>query len=235
MSEISVHAGTPAEPAAPGPLHRRIGETFFAPIALFRRFGPKAPWVDVMVVAVVLSAVAMALIPAEVWVQTVRDAFAANPQAAGADPESMAAMQRGVSVVMMLVMPWIILFMQSGILLVAFTMLLGGEATYRQYLAIGAHAAVVGAVGQLATLPLIVQKGTAQASISLAALAGGADTDSFLYNFLNTFNVFLVWQVILLAVGVAAVNRRISAGTALAVLFGIYTAIAVLVGFVASR
>jgi hypothetical protein len=235
MTEISVHPDTAPEPAAPGPLHRRIGETFFAPVSLFRRFGPKAPWVDATLVAVAIMAVAMALVPADVWVQTARDAIAANPRAAGADAESMASIQRVASIVGVLVMPWIVLFLQSGILLVIFTMLMGGEASYRQYLAVGAHAAVVGAVGQLATLPLIIQKGSVQTSISLAPLAGGADADSFLSNFLNAFNVFLVWQVILLGVGVAAVNRRTSAGTALGILFGIFAVIAAVIAFFTSR
>lgn len=230
MTELSIQA----EPAgaAPGSLPKRIVDTFFAPVDLFRRFGPKAPWWDVMLVAVVLGTAAMALVPTEVWVQTTRDAMANNPNAQG-DPEAFAGLQRGIGIGASLVAPWIFLFIQSAILLVIFTMLMGGEATYRQYLAVGAHAALVGALGQLITLPLMIRQGSMQAGISLKALMPGAE--GFLPAFLGAFNVFLVWQVALLAVGAAAVNRGRSVGSALAVLFGIFVAIAAVIGLVAAR
>jgi hypothetical protein len=230
MSEIGTHAET-VETAPHGPLHRRIVEVFVSPFSLFRRFGPKAPWVDAMLVAVVLSAIAMALVPADVWLQTVRDMMAANPQQQGMSPEQMASIQRYTSIGGALVVPWIMLFVQGGILLAIFTMLMGGEATYRQYLAVSAHAGVVGAVGQLVTLPLIIGQGSVRASISLAPLAVGMGPDDFLYRFLGAFNVFIVWQVVVMALGIAAINRRRSATAPLAVLFGIFAVIAVLVAY----
>ncbi len=235
MSEIAAHAGT-AGTDLHGPLHRRIMEVFVAPITLFQRFGPKAPWVGALGVAVVVSAIAMALIPTEVWLQTARDALAAAPAGQqGMSPEAMASIQRFTSIGAMLIAPWIMLFIQSGILLGIFTMLMGGDATYRQYLAVGAHAGVVGAVGQLLTLPLIISRGSAQASISLAPLALGAGPGDFAYQFLNAFNVFLVWQFVLLALGVTAINRRASAGAALGILFGIFALIAAAIAFFTTR
>jgi hypothetical protein len=166
----------------------------------------------------------------------VREALAAAPGAAeagGPAPETMATLQRVAALVGVLTVPWIILLVQSGILMGVFTALLGGQATFRQYLAVGAHAGLVGAVGQLLTLPLIVQRGSASASISLGVLVPPGD--GFLPAFLGVLNVFLIWQVALLGVGVAAVNRSRSAATPLAVLFGIFLAVAAAVALFQTR
>lgn len=232
MSDLSIARETP-ETAAPGSLPKRIADVFLAPISLFERFGPKAPWVDVMLVAVVVGTIVMALIPGDVWVQTVRDQLAGNPETQGMDPGAMVGVQRIVAIVASLIAPWIILFVQSGILLVIFTMLMGGEAKYRQYLAVGAHAAIVGAVGQVVALPLIIAQGNAQAGISLGALMPGAE--GFLPAFLGAFNVFLLWQIVLLALGVTAINRRGSPAAALGILLGIFVLIAAVIGFFAAR
>src|SRR3712207_1122488 len=99
MTDIP-HGITNAETAAPEPhagsFPKRVVDTFFSPIALFRRFGARPPWVDVMALSVVLGLVAFALVPQDVWVATMEDAMRQRGQQLppGADPASMAGMQR---------------------------------------------------------------------------------------------------------------------------------------------
>jgi hypothetical protein len=223
---------TPQEPHA-GSFPRRVMDTFFSPVALFQRFGARPPWVDVMILGVVLGVIAFALIPKDVWVNTMEEAMRQRGQAApqGMDPQQMAGFQRISGIVASAIFPWIFLPVQAGLMVLIFSVILGGGATFRQYVGVVAHASLVGAVGQLAALPVILQKGV-MAGITLGAVANGLDHDGFLYQFLNAFNVFLVWQIVLLGLGAAALNRRIGAGTAVGVLMGLYAVVAAIIAIV---
>jgi Yip1 domain len=219
----------PQEPYA-GSFPRRVMDTFFSPVALFSRFGARPPWWDVMLLSVVLGVAAFALIPAEVWVNTMEEAMRQNggEVPSGMDAESMARIQRITGMVAGAIVPWILLPITAGVMVLLFNVILGGGATFRQYVGVVAHSNLVTGVGSLAALPVILQKGT-MAGITLGALAGGMDPDSFVYQFLNAWNVFLVWQLVLLALGAAALNRRLSAGTAVGVLLGLYAVVAVII------
>ena len=227
-----------ASPAAPEPnagsFPKRVVDTFFSPIALFQRFGARPPWVDVMIVSVVLGIVAFALIPSDVWVATMEEAMRQQGQELppGADPASMAGMQRIFGMVAAVLMPWIFLAIQAGLMVLIFSVVLGGKATFRQYVGVVAHASLIGAVGQLAALPIIIRQGVMSQGITLGALVGGMDHDAFLYQFLNAWNVFMIWQLVVLGLGASALNRRIGAGTAIGVLLGVYAVIAAVIAAV---
>jgi hypothetical protein len=225
-AEPAPQASAP-EPDA-GSFPRRVVDTFFSPVALFRRFGARPPWVDVMILSVAIGVLVFALIPAEVWTATMEEAMRQQGRElpAGADPETMAGMQRIGGMVSGVIVPWIMLAIQAGIMVLIFGVVLGGGATFRQYAGVVAHASLIGAVGQIAALPIILQKGVMTQGITLAALAGGMDQDAFLYQFLNAFNVFVVWQVVVMGLGAAALNRRLGAGTAVGALLGLYACIA---------
>jgi general stress protein CsbA len=216
----------PPEPHA-GSFPRRVMDTFFSPVALFQRFGARPPWVDVMILSVVLGVVVFALTPGEVLMETMRARGQEIPP--GTDPGQVALFGRIAGFVASVVFPWILLAVTAGVMVLLFSVILGGGATFRQYVGVVAHASLIGAVGQLAALPITLQKGVVSSGITLGALAGGMDPESFLYQFLNAWNVFLIWQLVVMGLGASAINRRIPAGTAVGVLLGVYAVIAVLI------
>jgi len=228
----------PATPTAPEPhagsFPRRVIDTFLSPVALFRRFGARPPWVDVTIVGVVVGLLAFALIPSEVLVNTAQEAMRrqGTEVPAGMDPGAMAGIQRISMMVAAVVMPWIVLAVTAGVMVLLFSVILGGSATFRQYLSVVAHASLIGAVGSLAALPITLSTGVMSSGITLGALAGGMDPDSFVYQFLNAWNVFLVWQLVVMGLGASTLNRRIGAGTAIGVLLGVYACIAVLIAVI---
>lgn len=227
-ADSSAHHPAAQEPDA-GSFPRRVIDTFLSPVALFSRFGARPPWVDVMALSVVIGLLVLALIPPDVWVATMEEAMRQQGQELppGADPAAMAGIQRIAGMVVGgAIAPWIMLVIQAGLMVLVFSVVLGGKATFRQYLGVVAHASLIGAVGQIASLPITLQQGVMTQGITLAALAGGMEKDSFVYQFLNVFNVFLVWQVVVMALGAATLNRRIGAGTAVGVLLGLLAFIA---------
>ena len=235
MTDTIVYAdssATPAEEPHAGSFLRRVIDTFFSPVALFSRFGARPPWVDVTVLSVALGLLGLALVPSEVWVATMEEAMRGQDQPAGMDMEAMAGMQRAFGMGAAVVFPWIMVATVAGLMTLVFTAIMGGRATYRQYLSVVAHVSLVGAVGQLAALPIILQKGVMSSGITLGALAVGMDPDSFVYQFLNAFNVFILWQLVLLALAVHTLNRKIGTGAALGVLLGLNAVVALIVALV---
>lgn len=222
--------GTPAAEARPEPFPSRVLNTFVAPLPMFRRFGERPPWLDVFVLSIVLSLVGMVLIPQDVWVETAREAVRQNPQLAqgGAQPEQMAGMQRIFGIIAGVVMPWIMLAVMAGLATLVFSVVMGGTARFRQYVAVVAHSNLIAAVGALATLPVIMGRGS-MAQITLAAVAPGLEPTSFAYYFLSMLAVFFLWQLVVIGVGAGALNRRISPATGVAVLLGLYLAISLAV------
>ncbi|MBB4635820.1 YIP1 family protein [Longimicrobium terrae] len=219
----TAYAPAAQEPqAAPGSFVRRVADTFLSPIALFGRFGARPPWVDVTVLSVVIMAGAIAMVPESVYLETMREAVRQQGQQMTPAMEGMAGMQRVFALGATVVMPWIALVISAGLLTLIFSVLMGGKATFRQHVSVMAHAGLIGAVGLWARLPVILQKRDMQAGISLAALAPSAEPGSFTYKFLNAWDVFTIWQYVVIAFGVAIVGRRTGVGTAVAVILGLY-------------
>lgn len=218
----------PQEPYA-GSLPKRVVDTFISPIALFQRFGSRPPWVDVMILSVVLSLLVLYLTPSDVLVATVEETMRQRGQQmpAGADPQSMVGMQRIFGTIFGAVTPWIILVIYAGVMTLIFNVVMGGRARFRQYVSVVAHSFLIYALGQLVYLPIAIQQGVmSPGGLSLGVLAAGMDHDSFVYQFLNYLNVFGLWQAVVMGLGAATLNRRIGAGTAVAVMLALSAAFA---------
>jgi hypothetical protein len=234
MSTIAAQdASTLAEePQGPGPLHKRIVDTFFSPGELFARFGADAPWGLALLVATLLSAAAFLMVPTELLVEQMREQLASNPQAAGVDPAGMAGIGKVSMIVGNLIMVPIISLITAGILVLLFKVAMDGEAGYRQYLAVVSHVAIVGAVGAWITMGVMIASGDLQNQLSLALLVPGLERDTFAFRFLNILSVFALWQMALYAVAAAAMNRRITTGKAAVAVFAAFAAVAALFAFI---
>ena len=120
----------------------------------------------------------------------------------------------------------------GGLVLVVFTMLLGGAATFKQTFAVAAHASVIVAVQQIFSLPLSYASGEF-AGANLAVFAPMLEETSFAVRFLGAIDLFLVWWVFSLSVGIAVLYRRRTGGIFTS-LMGVYLAIALILAIVRS-
>jgi hypothetical protein len=94
----------------------------------------------------------------------------------------------------------------AGVLFGVFAVL-GGTASYKQVMAVVGHGGVIGAVWELVSLPLYFVKGSMGSATNFGALWPG-DEQSFIAAFLGCFDVFIIWQVFVLAIGLAVLYRR---------------------------
>jgi Yip1-like protein len=102
----------------------------------------------------------------------------------------------------------VIVLVISGIALAIFNALLGGDATFKQVFAVVAHSGVITALQQLFVLPLDYVRQSLSSPTSLAVFAPFLDDASFVARFLGGVDLFLLWWILNLAIGLAVLYKR---------------------------
>jgi hypothetical protein len=120
----------------------------------------------------------------------------------------------------------------AGLLLVVFTMLLGGSATFKHVNAIVAHAGVISVLQQLFALPLTYASGEASGA-NLGVFVPMLDENSLPVLFLGSIDLFYLWWCISLAIGLGVLYRR-RTGPIATGLISLYVLIALVIAFIRS-
>jgi hypothetical protein len=112
----------------------------------------------------------------------------------------------------------------AGILYGVFAVLMGGQATFKQLFAVYVHSTVISAAGQLFTGPLNYVRGSMTSATNLAVMLPMIDEHSFIGRLLGMIDLFLVWWLVLLAIGLGVLYRRRTQPIAIG-LFAVYVVI----------
>lgn len=154
--------------------------------------------------------------------------------------EQYAAMMKGTAALpyttagMVVVFGLLMAFIMAGILWAIFNAGLGGDASYKQMLAVLIHAGAVSAVGQLFTGPLNYFRGAVTSATNLSVLLPMLEETSFMGRLAGAIDLFIIWWLIVLSIGLAVLYRRRTQPIAMT-LFGIYAVIALGVAAFMSR
>jgi hypothetical protein len=210
------------------PLHRRVLDTFVSPGRLFASFGESPPWAATLAIAVILAAAAVLLIPEQIFVDQMENAVnrRGQPVEITSDPATVAKFGRIMGAVGALIVQPVFTFALAGALTLVFSVLLGGRARYPQHLAVLSHALLISTAGALLALGLSAAFGQS-VHFSLALLAPFLEEGTYLHRVLEGIDVFTLWMVAVVALGVSIVDGRSWTGVA-AVLLGAYLALGLL-------
>ena len=130
------------------------------------------------------------------------------------------------SLVGALIMVPLMSLVTAGILFAIFNAAMGGTATFKQLFSVVVHAGVISLLAQAFAAPINLMRGSVGSVANLGALVAFMEENSFLARFLGTIDVFMVWYVAVLAIGLAVLYRRRTQPIAVT-LFAIYGIIAV--------
>jgi hypothetical protein len=111
----------------------------------------------------------------------------------------------------------------AGILFGVFTML-GGQATFKQLFAVYVHSAAIGTLAQMFTGPLNYFRGSVSSATNLAVALPMLDEKSFIGRLFGLIDLFWIWGLIVLAIGLGTLYRR-KTGPIAYTLLGIYAVI----------
>lgn len=231
--------------ASPAPMNvfaRFIG-IITEPRATYERIVARPTWLGMFLLTSVIIAFGATLpMTTEAGKQAAVDQQVASMEAFGMQisDEQYAQFQKGTATLPYMTAASVVfgsLFMvliMGGILFAIFNAALGGDATYKQILSVLVHASVISALAQLFTGPLNYFRGAVTSPTSLGALLPMLDDTSFMGKLAGTIDIFIIWWLVVLAIGLAVLYRRKTQPIA-TTLFGIYAVIAVGIAFFMSK
>jgi hypothetical protein len=122
----------------------------------------------------------------------------------------------------------------SGILFAVFNAAMGGEASFKQLFSVVVHAGAVSTLSAVFTGPLNYFRGAVGSATNLGVLLPMIDEKSFVGRLLGMTDLFIIWWLIVLAIGLAVLYRRRTQPIAISLL-AIYAVIALAFAAVMSR
>ena len=122
--------------------------------------------------------------------------------------ESRVAMAPYFTAAFQLVMLPLMATVISAIALGVFNALLGGDASFKQVFAVVAHSGVIIALQQFFVLPLDYIRETLASPTTLAVFLPMLDENSFMAQLLGSIDLFIIWWLLSLAIGLGVLYRR---------------------------
>ena len=111
----------------------------------------------------------------------------------------------------------------SGLLFLSFRSPVSTPVTYKQVLAVTSHASVILAVRQVVSAPLVYVRETLVSPLTLRPIFPGLEEGSLPARFAGAIDLFVVWWLVVLAIGLSVLYRRPARGLAVRLL-GAYMA-----------
>ena len=240
---MTTPAAAAGVPPAPKNLFARFIGIITAPKNTFRSVVAAPKWLGMLALTTVIVAFFAALpLTTEAGRQAAIDQQVESMKSFGfeVNDEMYTQMERrsqmmpyttGVSV--LFIAP-IMLVVFSGILFAIFNAALGGEASFKQVFSVMVHAGAVSALSTVFSGIVNYFRGGVGSAANLGALLPMLPEHSFAANLLGTVDVFLVWWVIVLAIGLGVLYKRRTQPIAISLL-GVYAVIALVIAVVKSR
>jgi len=203
--------------AAPKSFLARFTGILFSPRETYESVVRHDGWVGMLALSTLVAALSMAaLLSTDVGRQAMIDQSVSTMEswgrtvddAAYAAIEKQSAISRYVQPIAILIIGPVMTFIIGGVLLGVFNALLGGDARYKQMLAVVAHTAPVSVVQQLFTVPVNYFRGSLSSPTNLSVFFPMLEEKSFLVSLLGAIDLFLIWWVFVLAIGLAVLYRR---------------------------
>jgi hypothetical protein len=221
--------------AAPTPsLPRRLFDAFVSPAKMGSAVAANPKWLGAMLVCAGLLALSVALLPYELFEEMQRRMTIQSGRPVQEMPENARNIIRIVSIAGAGIGFVIFSFIGAAVTTFVFAFVLGDEGKYRQYLAVGVHAAVIPTVAALLLIPMRIAAGDPQLTINLSTFLVFLP-DGFVSNVFRALDVSRIWSSLVAAQGIHAIDRRRSFGSAAAIQLGILLVIAFIAGWILTR
>lgn len=214
MTEPTAADSSASRPA--GLLSRFVG-VIVSPAATLTGVAANPRWIGMMAIVAIVTAVCTgAFLSTEVGRQALLDEQVNRMEAFGltvsdAQYERMQQSMRFSAYLgagQFLVFIPLVMAVLAGILYGIFNAGLGGDARYKQVLAIVAHAGALTAIQQVFVTPLNYARESMSSPTNLTVFLPMLDESSFLARLLGTIDLFVLWWVVVLAIGMAVLYRR---------------------------
>lgn len=233
-----------ADPASTGSksLPARIVGVIFSPRAAYADVAARPRWLGAFLTVSILSGAATAAFMAsEVGRNAVVDQQIAQAQAFGRQmPQAQIDMMERMSGIYMYIAPAIQLvsfgiggLIVAGLAFAVFNAMLGGDGTFKQAFSVVVHSGAVLVVQGAFTFPLDYMRETLTSPTNLSVFVPFLEETSFVARTLGSIDLFLIWWMISLSIGLGVLYKKRTGPIATSVLT-FYAVIAVIIAAVKS-
>ena len=222
-----------------GPLER-IVKIFSSPREVFVYLKEKPDWLLPAIILAIVMVLSVALLFEPVLKQEQMKRFEESSQAGQMTPEQMEEARKrfegGLGLIMSLVGAFVVnvvvfLLLVSGVLYGIFS-LMGGDGKFKQVFSVVSYSSLVGVAATIIRVALMLARGSAEVYTSAALAVPGLATESTLFRLLNSFDIFTIWHVWLVIIGLAIVCGFTTkkAATGVLSLWGLWIVVKVVAG-----
>ena len=208
---------TGAAPPARMSLPARYFGIITSPKSTFQSVVAHPHWLGMLVLTTLIAAVSAAL-PSTTpeGQQAALDQQVRQTEAFGGqvNDEQYERMRKGVAYTPYITAAFIIVFgpifavIIAGILLAVFNAGMGGDASFKQVFAVVASAGAISSLSALFSGVINYFRGEVGSATTLHVLLPMVEEDSFVGRLLGAIDIFLIWWVIVLAIGLGVLYRR---------------------------
>lgn len=223
------------EPRAPlRSLPARLIDAIISPGRMARTVADNPKWVGAMLVCAVLLSLSVALLPYELMQDMQRRVMIQSGRPVQEIPANVQTIIRLVSIFAGGIGFAVLAFVGAAVTTFIFAFVLGDEGTYKQYLAVGVHAAIIPTLAAILYIPMRVAGGDPQLTINLGTFLPFLP-DGFVHNVFRAMDISQVWSSLVAAMGIHAIDRRRSFASAAAIQLVVLLCIALLAGWALTR
>ena len=221
--------------SAPIPsLPKRLLDAIVSPGRMATAVAENPRWLGAMLVCATLLALSIAVLPWELFEEMQRRVLLESGRPAPEIPENLRTALRIGSIVGGGVAFLILSFFGAAVSTFIYAFVLGDEGTYRQYLAVGVHAAIIPTIVGLLLAPLRIVAGDPRLTVNLATFMPFLP-DGYLLGVLTALDFSRIWSAIVAAQGIHAIDRRRSVTSAARIQLSIVLVIALIAGWFLAR
>ncbi|MBN2355083.1 YIP1 family protein [candidate division KSB1 bacterium] len=193
-------------------LIQRIINVFTNPSATFKAVKVRPSWLMPVIIVLVLSLV-MTYLLQPVIIQEQRAKTITSLEERGMSQDQIdEALAQSEKFMKYLIIPMgaigilVALLLSAAVWLFVSKTLLGGSAQYSQMLEVSAYSSLITTLGGFIKLPIMLQKETLNVHFSLATFMSDSAKDTFIYKFLVNSDLFNIWSIAVLCIGIAIVS-----------------------------
>ena len=205
---------------------KKMSQVFYKPIQTFRTLAEDCGKVDWLLPTVTLAVLSLS----SSWftrpiVESARDAIIESqllhlPVEQKESVLELRKIARAIGFLLLPILYFFILF-AAGTVLFGLNKLLSGMASYEQVIAIYAYSSLIDAVRLLVVTPIIISENSLDVHIGFGSLLSEQASQTFIGKVFSSIDIFDVWQVLVVSMGLAVVGQ-ISSRRTLGAVFGLW-------------
>ena len=229
MTEENVVTGA-VQPKETKPMTawQKVWGIFFDPRKSFSSLSERPTWIFPVIVLIIIAMISSVLV-APFRIQETIEKIDQNPQLTAEQKEQiiediqerqakpwMKLISYGIGPIVAI---FFIVVIVSAVLYFGGNVLLGGDAGFKQVLSVYSWSSLVSIPAIIVKTPLMLIKNSVHVHTSLAAIMPSGSDESVIFKILTHTDIFTIWEICLISIGLAVVYRFSTKRSAWLVIF----------------